>query len=66
MEFLYNLEVVVDQGTELIWDVESTTILGKIVYKTIKDIACGTTLFIGLWFISGTWKIIALCCLTIK
>jgi len=57
---------VVDRGTELVGGGESAAALGKIAFKTTKDIARGDTLCTGLCVVSGTCEAIALCCSTIK
>jgi hypothetical protein len=57
---------VVDRGTELVGGTESAAALGKIAFKTTKDIARGDTLCTGLCVVSGTCEAIALCCSTIK
>lgn len=45
---------------------ESATALGKIAFKTTKDIARGDTICRGLCVVSGTCETIALCCSTVK
>ena len=45
---------------------ESAAALGKIAFKTTKDMARGDTLCTGLCVVSGTCETIALCCSTIK
>jgi hypothetical protein len=57
---------VVDRGTELAGGGESAAALGKIVFKTTRDIARGDTICTGLCVVSGTCETIALCCSTIK
>jgi hypothetical protein len=57
---------VVDRGTELAGGGESAAALGRIAFKTTKDIARGDTLCTGLCVVSGTCETIALCCSTIK
>jgi hypothetical protein len=57
---------VVDRGTEFVGGTESAAALGKIAFKTTKDIARGDTLCTGLCVVSGTCEAIALCCSTIK
>jgi hypothetical protein len=61
-----NLGGVVDRGTELVGGTESAGALGKIAFKTTKDMARGDTLCTGLCVVSGTCETIALCCSTIK
>ena len=46
--------------------VESGGALGKIAYKTTRDIARGDTVCTGLCVISGACETVALCCSTIK
>jgi hypothetical protein len=57
---------VVDRSTQLVGGTESAAALGKIAFKTTKDIARGDTLCTGLCIVSGTCEVIALCCSTIK
>jgi len=57
---------VVDRGTELAGGGESAAALGKIVFKTTRDIARGDTICTGLCVVSGTCETIALCCSTVK
>jgi hypothetical protein len=61
-----NLADVVDRGTGLVGGTESATALGKIAFKTTRDMARGDTLCTGLCVVSGTCETIALCCSTIK
>ena len=46
--------------------VESGGALGKIAYKTTRDIARGDTVCTGLCVISGACETVALCCSTVK
>ena len=55
-----------DMGTALVGGSESAGALGKILYKTSKDVARGDTVCTGLCVISGTCESVALCCSTIK
>ena len=57
---------VVDRGTELAGGSEASAALGKIAFKTTKDIARGDTVCTGLCFISGTCETVALCCSMVK
>ena len=61
-----NMGTVVDRSTELVGGSEAATALGKIAFKTTKDVARGDTLCTGLCLVSGTCKTVALCCSTIK
>ena len=56
----------VDRGSELAGGGESATALGRIAFKTTKDIARGDTVCTGLCLVSGTCETVALCCSTIK
>lgn len=60
------LSNVVDGGTALAGGTESAGALGKILYKTSKDVARGDTVCTGLCVISGTCESVALCCSTVK
>lgn len=57
---------IVDGGTALAGGTESAGALGKILYKTSKDVARGDTLCTGLCVISGTCESVALCCSTFE
>ena len=57
---------VIDGGTALAGGTEAAGALGKILYKTSKDIARGDTVCTGLCVISGTCESVALCCSTFK
>lgn len=57
---------VVDRGTELAGGSEASAALGKIAFKTTKDIARGDTVCTGLCLISGTCETVALCCSMVK
>lgn len=57
---------VIDRGTELAGGSESAAALGKIAFKTTKDIARRDTVCTGLCLISGTCETVSLCCSTIK
>ena len=57
---------VVDGGTTLVGGGESASALGRIAFKTTKDMARGDTVCTGLCLISGTCETIALGCSTIK
>ena len=46
--------------------VESSGALGKIAYKTTRDIARGDTVCTGLCVVSGACETVALCCSTVK
>jgi hypothetical protein len=57
---------IVDGGIALAGGTESAGALGKILFKTSKDIARGDTVCTGLCVVSGTCESVALCCSTIK
>nr|YP_010444103.1 hypothetical protein NQY21_pgp095 [Haramonas pauciplastida]UTE94989.1 hypothetical protein HaraPt_p080 [Haramonas pauciplastida] len=57
---------IVDAGVALAGGTESAGALGKILYKTSKDVTRGDTICTGLCVISGTCEAISLCCSTIK
>ena len=56
----------VDRGTELAGGSESASAIGRITFKTGKDIARGDSVCTGLCLISGTCETIAFGCSTIK
>ena len=56
----------VDLGTKLGFGGESASSIGRIVFKTTKDIARGDSVCTGLCVISGTCETIALACSTLK
>ena len=56
----------IDTATQLGAGSESAGALGRIVFKTTKDIARGDAVCTGLCAISGTCETIALGCATIK
>jgi len=60
------LETVVDRGMELGLSSEAATSLGKIAFKTTKDIARGDSVCTGFCLVSGTCETVALCCSMIK
>jgi len=66
LELSENFASIFDRGTELAGGGESASALGKIAFKTTKDIARGDTICTGLCAISGTCETVALCCSTIK
>lgn len=57
---------IVDRVTELGGGGEAAAALGKIVFKTTKDIARGDVVCTGCCLVSGTCETVALCCSTIK
>lgn len=61
-----NMGTVVDRGTKLVGGSEAATALGKIAFKTTKDVARVDTLCTGLCLVSGTCETAALCCSTIQ
>ena len=61
-----NVGVAVDRGTALVAGGESASALGRIAFKTTKDLARGDTVCTGLCLVSGTCETIALCCSTVK
>lgn len=65
IKFSENFGSVVDRGTELVAGTESASALGKIAFKTTKDIARGDSICKGFCIISGTCETIALCCSTV-
>lgn len=56
----------IDGGTALIGGSESASALGRIAFKTTKNVARGDTICTGLCLISGTCEAVALGCSTIK
>ena len=58
--------VTVDRGIELGFGGESASSLGRVAFKTTKDIARGDSVCTGLCLVSGTCEAIALCCSTVK
>jgi hypothetical protein len=63
---LETAKIAVEGGTALAGGTESAGALGKILFKTTKDIARGDTVCTGLCVVSGTCESVALCCSTIK
>lgn len=57
---------IVDRVTELGGGGEAASALGKIVFKTTKDIARGDVVCTECYLVSGTCETVALCCSTIK
>lgn len=57
---------IIDRVTELSVGSEAASALGKIVFKTTKDIAGGDVVCTGCCIVSGTCETVALCCSTIK
>lgn len=55
----------VDAGTALAGGCESSSAIGRIAYKTTRDIVRGDTVCTGLCLVSGTCEVIALCCSTV-
>lgn len=66
VEIASSLGTAVDRGTELIGGGESGSALGRIVFKTTKDIVRGDAVCTGLCIVSGTCETVALGCSTIK
>ena len=56
----------VDRGTELVGGGETASSLGRIAFKTTKDIARGDSVCTGLCLVSGACETIAFGCSTIK
>jgi hypothetical protein len=52
--------------TELGGGSEAASALGRIAFKTTKDIARGDVVCTGCCLVSGTCETVALCCSTIK
>ena len=61
-----NVGNAVDRGTELAGGGESAAALGKIAFKTTKDLARGDTVCTGLCLVSGSCETVALICSTVK
>lgn len=57
---------ILDRGSELIGGGESVSAVGRIAFKTTKDIARGDSVCTGLCCVSITCETIALSCSTIK
>ena len=57
---------IFDGGTALVPGSESAGALGKIIYKTTKDVARGDSIYTRLCLVSGTCESVALCCSTLK
>lgn len=66
VELASNAGTFVDRGTELIGGGETASTMGRIAFKTTKDIARGDSVCTGLCLISGTCETIAFGCSTIK
>lgn len=66
VEIASNAGNFVDRGTELVGGGETAGTLGRIAFKTTKDIARGDSVCTGLCLISGTCETIAFVCSTIK
>jgi len=66
VEIANKLGVYIDGGTQLAGGTESASALGRIVFKTAKDIARGDATCTGLCAVSATCETIALGCSTIK
>lgn len=66
VEIANNVGNYVDTGTQLGAGTESAGALGRILFKTTKDITRGDAVSTGLCAISGTCETIALGCSTIK
>ena len=66
VELASNTGNFVDRGTELVGGGETAGALGRIAFKTTKDIARGDTVCTGLCLVSGTCETIAFGCSTIK
>ena len=57
---------IVDGGTTLAGGTESASAIGRIAFKTTRDIARDDTICTGLCLISGTCETVALGCSTLK
>jgi hypothetical protein len=57
---------VVDRGTELIGGAEASTALGKIIFKTTKDVGRGDRVCTGLCVVSAACEAVAVGCSTLK
>lgn len=57
---------VVDRGTELIGGGEASTALGKIIFKTTKDVGRGDRVCTGLCVVSAACEAVAVGCSTLK
>lgn len=61
-----NLGGFADRTTEFVGGTESSAALGKILFKTTKDVARGDSVCTGLCAISATCETVAICCSTVK
>lgn len=61
-----NAGTFIDRGTELVGGGETASALGRIAFKTTKDIARGDSICTGLCLVSATYETIAFGCSTIK
>ena len=66
VEIAQKVEGAIDRGTVLVGGSESASALGRVAFKTTRDIARGDTICTGLCLVSGTCEAVALCCSTIK
>ena len=57
---------VVDRGTTYAGGSESASAIGRIAFKTAKDVARGDSICTGLCLVSGACETIALGCSTVK
>lgn len=56
----------IDFGTQLVSGGEASTAIGKIIYKTTRDVSRGDTICTGLCVVSGVCETLALGCSTLK
>ena len=61
-----NAGPAVDRWTELALGGEAASALGKIAFKTTKDIANGDSVCTGLCLVSATCETVTLCCSMVK
>ena len=66
VELASNAGNFVDRGTELVGGGETAGALGRIAFKTTKDIARGDSVCTGLCLVSGACETVAFGCSTIK
>ena len=66
VELASNAGTFVDRGTELVGGGETAGTLGRIAFKTTKDIARGDSVCTGLCLVSGACETVAFSCSTIK
>ena len=66
LKVVENVGSVIDRGTEFAGGGEAASTLGRIAYKTTKDIARSDGVCRGLCLVSGTCETIALCSSQVK